>query len=605
MRCLNRDCRQDGLSRSTQICPACGASQPSLMIGLLPFDSFLQSGKYAIDHPHGRGGFGVTYRARQQGLGRLVAIKEYFPLHQAYRDSGSGNMIPLDESFHRGLKRFANEGRLLAMLNHPNVVLVHDSFEEYGTAYLVMEMIVGQTLRDEMAAFPGKGLAEPRVRELMEQMVSALEAVHRKEIYHLDIKPENVMVRAGNDSAVLVDFGAARQIGFTSSASQPHTWEYAPLEIIVGASSDQIGAHSDVFELGMMLHELLTGELPPPALSRASKDNWQPVKLPEGWRQIVVEALILDWEQRPGTVREWWESMTRKKARPPAKPPLWREFEFKTLSLDETGAVITPLRKRAESFAEEIAAGITLEMVKVPAGEFRTGSPEPEMSLPWDFRRHEHPQRPVNVKGFCLAKHPITGGQWEAVAQLPIVNRDLPEFPSGFEDSSQPVVRITWFEAMEFCARLSKKTGREYRLPSEAEWEFACRAGTASPFAFGETITPEVANFQAERNDRQTTKGQPVSTGDLRVANGFGLFGMHGGVWEWCEDAWHDNYYGDAPNDGSAWLTGGDEAYRVVRGGGWDDPPDRCRAAFRKRLAPDIENDDVGLRVVCSLLEPG
>jgi formylglycine-generating enzyme required for sulfatase activity/tRNA A-37 threonylcarbamoyl transferase component Bud32 len=578
------------------------------MIGLLPFDSSLQSGKYAIDHPHGRGGFGVTYWAHQQGLGRLVAIKEYFPPHQAYRDSASGKMIPLDESFQRGLKRFANEGRLLAKLNHPNVVLVHDSFEEYGTAYLVMEMIIGRTLRDELAAFAGKGLAELRVRELMEQLVNALEAVHRNEIYHLDIKPENVMVRAENDSAVLVDFGAARQVGFTSSASQPHTWEYAPLEIIVGASSDQIGAHSDVFELGMMLHELLTGELPPPALSRAAKDGWQPATLPESWRRIVVEALVLDWEQRPRTVREWWESMTRKKARPSAKTPLWNEFEFKTLSLNETGTVAVPMRKRAKCYTEEISAGVKLEMVKLPAGEFQMGSPEPENIFTPDLTRHEHPLHEVHVKGFCMAKYPVTVEQWEAVARLPKVNRELHEFLSGFDDSRQPAVRITRSAAMEFCARLSKKTGREYRLPSEAEWEYACRAGTTSPFAFGETITPEMANFQPaapEKKDRPITKGQPVSTGDLRVANGFGLYGMHGGVWEWCEDVWHENYYGDAPNDGSVWLTGGDEEYRVVRGGGWDDPPDRCRAAFRKRLAPEIENDDVGLRVVCTLLEPG
>jgi formylglycine-generating enzyme required for sulfatase activity len=190
------------------------------------------------------------------------------------------------------------------------------------------------------------------------------------------------------------------------------------------------------------------------------------------------------------------------------------------------------------------------------------------------------------------------------VSQLPRVNHDLSESQSYFEDSGLPVVCVTWFEAKEFCDRLSKKTGREYRIPSEAEWEYACRAGTTTPFAFGETITPETANFRVDR-DHRYTKGQPIPASDLKLANDFGLFGMHGGVWEWCQDVWHENYYGDAPGDGTAWLTGGDETYRVTRGGSWDEPLNSCRAAFRKYLAPDRADDDVGLRVVCSLPEGG
>jgi formylglycine-generating enzyme required for sulfatase activity len=171
--------------------------------------------------------------------------------------------------------------------------------------------------------------------------------------------------------------------------------------------------------------------------------------------------------------------------------------------------------------------------------------------------------------------------------------------PSKFEGDNLPVGGISWYEAMEFCARLSKATGTTYRLPSEAEWEYACRARTTTMFAFGQTITAEVVNFKGLYSYGSEQKGpnreQPTPVGALGVANGFGLYDMHGNVWEWCLDNWHTSYNG-APADGSAWVRGGDTESRVRRGGSWNEMGIQCQSAYRDRLIPGYWSG--GLRVV-------
>ena len=171
-----------------------------------------------------------------------------------------------------------------------------------------------------------------------------------------------------------------------------------------------------------------------------------------------------------------------------------------------------------------------------------------------------------------------------------------------FKGDELPVVRVSWDEVEEFCERLSKKTGHKYRLPTEAEWEYAARAGTTTAFSFGETISSEVVNYNGNYPYKQVPKGSyrgnPVAVGSLGVANGFGLYDMHGNVWEWCEDVWHDSYVG-APSDGSSWLRGGDSRHRVLRGGSWFNGGGSCRAA--KRIWDDFSRtDQFGFRVVAA-----
>jgi formylglycine-generating enzyme required for sulfatase activity len=255
-------------------------------------------------------------------------------------------------------------------------------------------------------------------------------------------------------------------------------------------------------------------------------------------------------------------------------------------------------------------------MVAIPGGTFLMGSPGEK-----DDYEREKPQHPVSVSAFYLSQTPITRAQWRFVAHLPREGKDLDPDPARFKESdNNPVERVSWYDAIEFCARLSRHRGKNYRLPSEAEWEYACRAGTTTPFHFGETITGELANYDSSIvYQQEKAKKSPQKTTPVRSypPNAFGLYDMHGNVWEWCLDPWHDDYQGAPPTDGSVWdeknidnryqnvlnsinelLTDG--RFCVARGGSWGSNPNNCRSAYRilndRRAYRNYNN---GFRVVC------
>ena len=227
-----------------------------------------------------------------------------------------------------------------------------------------------------------------------------------------------------------------------------------------------------------------------------------------------------------------------------------KSFDFETVTVNRRGEIINRETKTAQFFTENLPNNIPLEMVYIPAGTFMMGSPQGKGYV------SEKPQHQVTVPAFFIATTPITQEQWYSVANLPQVERKLNPDPSTFKGDSNPVEKVSWYDAVEFCARLSNYTGKEYSLPSEAEWEYACRAGTTTPFHFGETITGELANYRANSTFADEPKKEyRQQTTPVRQfsPNAFGLYDMHGNVLEWCLDDWHQNYE-DAPIDGSAWL---------------------------------------------------
>ncbi|MGK7954359.1 MAG: formylglycine-generating enzyme family protein [Crocosphaera sp.] len=306
--------------------------------------------------------------------------------------------------------------------------------------------------------------------------------------------------------------------------------------------------------------------------------------------------------------------------------------------------VIKKEKRQARYYTEDLGDGITLDMMEIPGDEFMMGTDDAEIArlckeYEADYFQRESPQHKVTVRRFFMGKYPITQEQWRAIAQRTDLrvneNVELTLNPSSFQDSyegidsgKRPVEQVSWYEAVEFCQRLSKLTQRDYRLPSEAQWEYACRAGTTTAFHFGETITTDLANYRGTdweyekkiypgnygKGPKGIYREQTTPVGYFKVANAFGLYDMHGNVWEWCEDDYHKNYE-VAPNDGSAWIETQDsnpdnQSYsqenednkpnKVIRGGSWSLQPYFCRCAVRGFNDPRGSFNNVGFRVVCA-----
>ncbi len=306
--------------------------------------------------------------------------------------------------------------------------------------------------------------------------------------------------------------------------------------------------------------------------------------------------------------------------------------------------VIKREKIQTQYYTENLGDGIKLDMVLIRGGEFMMGTEQEEIArlckeYEEDYFQEESPQHKVTVRRFFMGKYPITQEQWRAIAQRTDLrvneNVELKLNPSRFQDpyegidgGKRPVEQVNWDEAVEFCQRLSKLTQRDYRLPSEAQWEYACRAGTTTAFHFGETITTDLANYRGTdwdvggkvypgnygKGPKGVYREQTTPVGYFKVANAFGLYDMHGNVWEWCQDDFHDNY-DDAPTDGSAWIQPQNSNFdnqsysqenednqlnKVIRGGSWANRPLVCRCANRNYYNPRVDSSIVGFRVVCA-----
>jgi formylglycine-generating enzyme required for sulfatase activity len=310
----------------------------------------------------------------------------------------------------------------------------------------------------------------------------------------------------------------------------------------------------------------------------------------------------------------------RPRPTPEIQPPTLPAAESRTLSfvtgsVDSTGRVTRRTSAESAGRIEKLAGRVSLTMVEIPAGRVLMGSSARQLrSLRSEYSRHgasaaevgnvlrrEMPQHVVHQQNFLIGRTEVTQAQWAVVASWEPVGGRLRENPSETRGAELPVTNVSWRDAEEFCKRLSAKTKQTYRLPSEAEWEYACRAGTAGPFNLGPAISPAVANYHSRfpfgEVSPEGERGRPIAAGQLRLANAFGLYDMHGNVWEWCADFWHADYSG-APSDGRVWINGGDDSLRPVRGGGWNDIAFFARSSLRAPQPLDKTSPWIGFRVV-------
>jgi formylglycine-generating enzyme required for sulfatase activity len=293
----------------------------------------------------------------------------------------------------------------------------------------------------------------------------------------------------------------------------------------------------------------------------------------------------------------------------------------KTTASPERRLIIRRQTHQGRYFSEALDSSTNLDMMQIPGGSFMMGQTEEEKAelirlndeekyQQWYAR--ELPRHSVTVPSFFLGKYPITQAQWAVVASYPKIEQDLESNPSKFKGANRPVEQVNWDDATEFCQRLSQHTCCTYDLPSEAQWEYACRSGTTTPFHYGETLSDELANYctQDREIDKTLSNGvygrgvmgqyrkETANVGQF-PANSVGLYDMHGNVLEWCEDDYHSNYEG-APNDGSAWVeTSRKDLKKLLRGGSWVNNPENCRSACRHYGTHVHRNHLIGFRVSC------
>ena len=574
----------------------------------------LNNGQYIIDSMLPRGGSGLVYKARIQDTGQLVVLKT----------------IPID--YAKKQEQLVRQAIRIANCHHPNLVKLYPQvFQEDELWYMVMEYVEGSSLASYL---DGQGkLTEKQAVNIIRKIGSALNLLHQSGFIHQNVKPQNIVLRKDIVEPVLIDFGLAIELFNLQEEEISSSFVDHFIAIEQYQTNRQIGPHTDVYALAATLYVLVTAQLPTPANYRQYQDLIPPKQInphiSDRLERAIIKGMELELSSRPLSLREWFtmlksspKTTTNSFIAPPSKPqshssreiinsspthnqpeeklsPKIRSFDFDIVTLEIKPKLFGLMSYLSKSFVsrtgkcfiESLDDNVNLEMVFIPGGSFLMGSNNKESGR----NKDESPQHKVKLLPFYMGKCPVTRAQWRAVASLEKINRHLNSNSSYFKGNNLPVEKISWYDAVEFCQRLSQYTGRKYRLPTEAEWEYACRGGTTTRFYFGNTIATDLANYDSrQKHGKKTT---PV---DSFPPNPFGLYDLHGNVWEWCEDHYSSNYQFN-PNNGTAYYARMKNQYRVVRGGSWSLNSSYCRCARRSSYAPDSNYNFVGLRVVCAL----
>ena len=631
-------------------------------------DSTLQGGKYRIIKKLGQGGFGITYLAENTLLEGKVAIKEFFFKEYCERDDSTSRVtIPTSgnrEIVERFKQKFIKEARTIFKLNHPNIVRIHDVFEENGTAYYVMDYIEGESLGD-MVKRRG-AIPETEALGYVKDAASALEYIHSKNINHLDIKPGNLMRRKEDGRVLVIDFGVAKQYDAVTSEGTTTTPVcispgYSPVEQYSKNDVQTFSPQSDVYALAATLFKLLTGNTP----LEATKIQYMGLPVAELQEKHislpVISAIAMAMKgrhERTQSVAEFISNLSgddtvvipdpaeaeRKQREAKAKA----EKEKKTLKGKGVNTATTRKKRRIKSLLKKywwmaavvvaIVAGLLMilsqngagvsgdnypndsitangeytpnvktfyancvpfEMVEVRGGTFRMGatseqgndadSDEKRVHIVTLYLLHlfdskgldsdEKPVHSVTLSGYYIGKTEVTQALWKAV---------MGSNPSSFKGDNLPVELVSWNDCQEFIRKLNSLTGQHFRLPTEAEWEFACRGGNNSRgYKYsGSNYIDNVAWYW----DNSGKKIHPVAT---KLPSELGIYDMSGNVMEWCSD-WYGKYSSGAQTNPKGPYDG---SHRVRRGGSWGSDAMACRSSLRYVCAPSASSRGLGLRL--------
>ena len=555
----------------------------------------LCEGKYTILEKIGEGGFGITYKAIQNGLNRTVCIKEYFPAGKCIRATHTQIVFVQgmsEDLFEKYKQAFVKEAKMLATLHHPNIVEVIDVFDENNTSYMVMAFIEGKSLQSIVEA-RGR-LPYPEVVNYIAQVTNAIGYIHDRHILHRDIKPDNIMITA-DYKAILIDFGSARE--FEQDKTQVHTsmltHGYAPTEQYTANSRK--GSYTDIYAIGASMYYVLTGQVPLEAAARLTEQMATPKELapdiPDEANRTILKAMQLKAENRHQTVQEFMDDLRN------VKP---------SILVDETIGATTSYKKLWQVLAVSVCIIIILfgylifrpkevievekgkveyktydftgmnayPMIKVNGGDFIMGTTEIDDD---DCQPHN-----VSLSDYYIGQFEVSQGLWKKV---------MGNNPSYYQKSelqdSLPVENISFEDAQLFVSRFNNMTGQKFSLPTEAQWEYAARGGLES---IGTKIAGKYPNNVWYDKDHPFKIRFPPSVNEL------GIYHMSGNVAEWCLDYYEDDFYIQSANSHNP-LNTSKSSFHVVRGGSFDDDEiDKISVYYRE--TSDKATSNIGLRLV-------
>ena len=541
----------------------------------------LQNGKYEIKRVLGQGGFGITYEGVQTGLGRKVAIKEFFMKDFCEREEGTSMVTIVGTEGNRSLverfkEKFIKEAQMIAGLEDiPHVIRIYDIFQENGTAYYVMQFIEGGSL-DGKVKTEG-ALKEDVVVGYIMQIADALDQLHAQKIMHLDIKPANILLRG--KELFLIDFGVSKHYDAEGDATTTtpvgRSKGYAPIEQYRQGGVQSFSPETDIYSLGATAYFLVTGKTPPEATELVIDPLVRPDNISDSLWNTIEVSMRPSKNNRPHSITEFKGFFENKEETALQEAPPQEEIIDSDVTIIDVSTQSSS--NTVKQHVDIVVGNITVRMIGVEGGVFQMGATQEQGDRVYP---DENPTHKVQLCSYYIGETPVTRGLWNEVMGR----------TSDLDGMDLPVNEVSWEDCKAFIQNLKDRTGIDFRLPSEAEWEFAARGGNNSMGTVysGSNDIEEVAWFFG--NSKKTL--HPVKQ---KKPNELGVYDMNGNVKEWCQD-WYDSYTREDQENPVCTTYSFPE--RVVRGGGWESMARSSRVSTRFSFKPNERSGSVGFRLV-------